>query len=227
LFRTAVERVNAFSLPGAPPIEISVQLPENIDLHHVGARRKLLEEPLKRIWNHYNGLKLNGGQIDQLLDKINVVNALLRLQEEVDQQTTTCDEALIQLFEQYVEGNLIQPTFVYDYPKSLCPLTKSAKDDPATAERFELYIGGMEIANAYSELNDPAEQLACFEDQVRRKQAGDAEAMGEIDHDYVRALEYGMPPASGLGIGIDRLVMLLTGSPSIRDVILFPLMRPE
>jgi lysyl-tRNA synthetase class 2 len=110
---------------------------------------------------------------------------------------------------------------------SLCPLTKRAPGDPATAERFEFFCCGMEMANAYSELNDPAEQLAKFEAQVAQRAAGDEEAMNEIDRDYVRALEYGMPPCSGLGIGIDRLVMLLTDAASIRDVILFPHMRPE
>ena len=139
----------------------------------------------------------------------------------------TPDEALIFTFEEAVEPTLIEPTFVIDFPKSLCPLAKSAAGDPATAERFELFVGGLEMANAYSELNDPAEQLDHFRRQVERRAAGDEEAMADIDRDYVRALEYGMPPCSGLGIGIDRLVMLLTDSPSIRDVILFPLMRPE
>ena len=139
----------------------------------------------------------------------------------------TADEALLMLFEEMCEKELIQPTFVIDYPKSLCPLTKSKADDPATAERFEFFCAGLEMANAYSELNDPAEQLATFEQQVARRKAGDEEAMGEVDYDYVRALEYGMAPASGLGIGVDRLVMLLTDSASIRDVILFPQMRPE
>jgi len=145
----------------------------------------------------------------------------------INNHTRTADQALIDVFELFVEVTLIQPTFVIDYPKSLCPLTKSAADDPATAERFEFFCCGLEMANAYSELNDPAEQLATFEGQVARRKAGDEEAMGEVDYDYVRALEYGMPPASGLGIGVDRLVMLLTDSPSIRDVILFPQMRPE
>ncbi|MCH8334219.1 lysine--tRNA ligase, partial [Candidatus Sumerlaeota bacterium] len=139
----------------------------------------------------------------------------------------SADGVLMRIFEQLVEPELIEPTFVHDFPKSLCPLAKSAPDDPAVAERFELFCGGLEIANAYSELNDPVEQLARFQEQVRLRAAGDEEAMSEIDMDYIHALEYGMPPASGLGIGIDRLVMLLTDSASIRDVILFPLMRPS
>ncbi|MCE5228485.1 lysine--tRNA ligase [bacterium] len=137
------------------------------------------------------------------------------------------DECLINIFETFIESTLAQPTFIMDYPKSLCPLTKSSAADPAMAERFEMFIGGLEMANAYSELNDPDEQQARFEDQVNRRKAGDEEAMNEVDYDYVRALEYGMAPCSGLGIGIDRLIMLLTNSASIRDVILFPLMRPE
>jgi lysyl-tRNA synthetase class 2 len=106
------------------------------------------------------------------------------------------------------------------------PLSKQRDDDPETVERFELYIGGFEVANGFSELNDPAEQRRRFEDQLRQRAAGDAEAHA-MDEDYIRALEFGMPPAAGEGMGIDRLVMLLTNSPSIRDVILFPLMRPK
>ncbi len=139
----------------------------------------------------------------------------------------TADEAMIRIFEALGEPALIQPAFAYDYPKSLCPLAKTAENDPTTAERFEIFCVGMEMGNAYSELNDPAEQLANFEDQLSRKAAGDEEAMSEVDIDYVKALEIGMPPTSGLGVGIDRLVMVLTGSTSIRDVILFPLMKPE
>jgi lysyl-tRNA synthetase class 2 len=139
----------------------------------------------------------------------------------------TADKALMDIFEGFVEPTLIQPTFVMDYPKSLCPLAKSKDGDPATAERFELFVAGMEMGNAYSEMNDPREQLARFQEQIQARRGGDEEAMNQIDHDYVRALEYGMPPVSGLGLGIDRMVMLLTDSASIRDVILFPTMRPE
>ncbi len=130
------------------------------------------------------------------------------------------------IFEALWETDLIQPTFVHDFPTEVSPLSKQRPDDPETVERFELYIGGFEVANAFSELNDPYEQQRRFEAQLADRAAGDQEAHA-MDDDYVRALEYGMPPAGGEGIGIDRLVMLLSNSSSIRDVILFPLMRPR
>jgi lysyl-tRNA synthetase class 2 len=129
-----------------------------------------------------------------------------------------------EMFEKLLEDSLVDPVFVYDFPTEVSPLSKQKPDDPDTVERFELYIGGFEVANAFSELNDPAEQRRRFEAQLKDRQRGDLEAHA-MDEDYIRALEFGMPPAAGEGIGIDRLVMLLTDSPSIRDVILFPLMR--
>ncbi|MBI4477971.1 MAG: lysine--tRNA ligase, partial [Acidobacteria bacterium] len=131
----------------------------------------------------------------------------------------------VAIFESLWEPSLVQPTFVFDFPTEVSPLSKQRPDDPDTVERFELYIGGFEVANAFSELNDPNEQRRRFEDQLQRRGRGDEEAH-RMDEDYIRALEYGLPPTAGEGVGIDRLVMLLTDSHSIRDVILFPLMKP-
>ncbi|HXK60573.1 MAG TPA: lysine--tRNA ligase, partial [Acidobacteriota bacterium] len=130
------------------------------------------------------------------------------------------------VFESVAEEHLIQPTFIYDFPVELSPLSKRKDEDPRFVERFELYVAGMEIANAYSELNDPEEQLQRFQEQLQAREKGDLEAHA-MDEDYIRALRYGMPPTAGEGIGIDRLTMVLTDSRSIRDVILFPHMRPE
>jgi lysyl-tRNA synthetase class 2 len=130
------------------------------------------------------------------------------------------------MFEKTAEHRLLQPTFVYAYPAEVSPLARRNDSDAFITDRFEFFVGGREIANGFSELNDPEDQAARFKEQLARKQAGDLEAM-QYDADYIRALEYGMPPAAGLGVGIDRLVMLLTNSPSIRDVLLFPHMRPE
>jgi len=139
-------------------------------------------------------------------------------------EPTDMDDAVVvsEVFETTVEHNLIAPTFVIDYPAALCPLARRKKDDPRFASRFELFVARMELANAYTELNDPAEQYENFRRQLR----GQEESLTKMDNDYVTALKYGMPPAGGLGIGIDRLVMVLTGAETIRDVVLFPLSRP-
>jgi lysyl-tRNA synthetase class 2 len=130
------------------------------------------------------------------------------------------------IFEQTVESTLVQPTFLTDFPVAVSPLARKKDDDPAYVDRFELLIAGVEFANAFSELNDPDDQRARFLAQLRAREHGADETM-DYDEDYCRALEVGMPPAAGEGIGIDRLAMLLTGQPSIRDVLLFPLLRPE
>ncbi|HET8548182.1 MAG TPA: lysine--tRNA ligase [Bryobacteraceae bacterium] len=135
-------------------------------------------------------------------------------------------EALVDIFERVCEEHLIQPTIICDYPVETSPLSKTRPDEPEFVERFEIYVAGMEIGNAYTELNDPREQLARFEMQLRMAERGDEEAH-RLDEDYLRALSYGMPPTAGEGIGIDRLTMVLTNARSIRDVILFPLLRPE
>jgi lysyl-tRNA synthetase class 2 len=141
-------------------------------------------------------------------------------------ESEVSNDNIVELFETHVEHGLVQPTFITDFPKPISPLSKASPANPAVAERFELYVGAMELANGFSELNDPVEQYERFRDQVRQRERGDEEAM-VMDEDYLRALSYGMPPAAGIGIGIDRLVMFLTNKSSIRDVILFPHMRPE
>jgi lysyl-tRNA synthetase class 2 len=144
---------------------------------------------------------------------------------EVD-KTMGIGKLIDEIFGEKCEHHYIQPTFITDYPKEMSPLTKEHRDNPKLTERFEFFVNGKELANAYSELNDPIDQLSRFEDQLKLSEKGDDEAMF-IDNDFIRALEYGMPPTSGIGIGIDRLVMLFTNNQSIQEVIFFPQMKPE
>jgi lysyl-tRNA synthetase class 2 len=156
---------------------------------------------------------------DCLMGKLRALNVEIREGDGVGALQLT-------LFENLVEQFLFAPTFIIDYPTEVSPLARASDRHPQITERFELYIAGREIANGFSELNDPEDQAARFREQARQKEAGDHEAM-HYDADYIRALEYGLPPTAGEGIGIDRLVMLFTDSASIRDVILFPQLRPE
>jgi len=144
---------------------------------------------------------------------------------EVD-ETMGKGKLIDEIFGEKCEGNYIQPTFITDYPKEMSPLCKVHREDPSLTERFELMVCGKEVANAYSELNDPIDQRERFEEQLKLQERGDDEAMF-IDQDFLRALEYGMPPTSGLGIGMDRLIMYLTNNASIQEVLFFPQMRPE
>ena len=183
-----------------------------------------LEKPFRRITmidsiKEVTGVDFNTVETDEEAQKI-----AKDLNMEIDPIKTTRGDIIVQVFEEKVEETLRQPTFLYEYPIENSPLTKKCKDNPRMTQRFELFIGGREYANAYSELNDPIDQYERFLKQVQAREAGDEEA-NMMDDDFVQALEYGMPPTGGMGMGIDRLVMLLTDSASIRDVLLFPTMK--
>jgi lysyl-tRNA synthetase class 2 len=169
---------------------------------------------------HFTGFDISGKSEAELFD------AAKGMGIEVD-ATMGKGKLIDEIFGAKCEGNYIQPTFITDYPKEMSPLCKQHRDNPELTERFELMVCGKEVANAYSELNDPIDQRARFEDQMKLSEKGDDEATGIIDEDFLRALEYGMPPTSGLGIGMDRLMMFLTNNASIQEVLFFPQMRPE
>lgn len=188
---------------------------EEIDLEK-SFRRITMIDSIKEV----TGVDFNTVETDEEAQKI-----AKDLNMEIDPIKTTRGDIIVQVFEEKVEETLRQPTFLYEYPIENSPLTKKCKDNPRMTQRFELFIGGREYANAYSELNDPIDQYERFLKQVQAREAGDEEA-NMMDDDFVQALEYGMPPTGGMGMGIDRFVMLLTDSASIRDVLLFPTMKP-
>jgi len=175
------------------------------------------------------GLTIQYGQheidFSKSFQRITMKEAITRYRGQAPAETEE-PVRIVELFEEFAEPHLIQPTFITDFPKPVSPLSKASPSDPSVAERFEYFVGALESANGFSELNDPEEQYQRFKDQVVQRERGDEEAM-VMDEDYIRALSYGMPPAAGIGVGIDRLVMLLANKYSIRDVILFPHMRPE
>lgn len=183
---------------------------------------KMIQESVKKATGGSLVVKYGENEIDfAKFERVRMEDAV----KKYAPNSEITDANLVGLFEEFVEEYLINPTFIIDYPKSISPLSKASPTNPNIAERFELFINGMECANGFSELNDPREQYQRFVDQMNERDKGDDEAM-VLDEDYIRALSYGMPPAAGIGIGIDRLVMLLTNKHSIRDVILFPHMRP-
>jgi lysyl-tRNA synthetase, class II len=191
---------------------------------HVGDKIISFKAPFKRV-TIFEGIKEHTGIDVSEMDEAGLRDVCRRLHIPID-ETMGKAKLIDEIFGNKVEHNYIQPTFIIDYPVEMSPLTKKHRSKPGLVERFELMINGKEIANAYSELNDPIDQRERFEEQVKLMERGDEEAM-YIDYDFLRALEYGMPPTSGIGFGIDRLCMLLTNQPSIQDVLLFPQMRPE
>ena len=196
---------------GSPEVEI--------DGHTVSFKAPYRRLPILEAIREGTGYDLNGKTEDEIRDICRALNL------EIDDSMGK-GKLIDEIFGEFCEGTFIQPTFITDYPIEMSPLTKRHRDNPSLTERFELMVNGKELANAYSELNDPIDQEERFQEQLRLSEKGDDEAMF-IDQDFLRALQYGMPPTSGIGIGIDRLVMLLTGKTQIQEVLFFPQMRPE
>ncbi len=190
----------------------------------IGENEIDFKRPFRRV-RMADAIKEHTGYDIEKMSEEELYDACVKMGIEVD-KTMGKGKLIDEIFGEKCEGHYIQPTFIYDYPKEMSPLTKKHRKNPELTERFELFVNGKEVANAYSELNDPIDQLERFQEQLKLQERGDDEAM-YIDYDFVRALEYGMPPTSGMGIGIDRLCMFLTNSPSIQDVLFFPQMKPE
>lgn len=213
-------------------MEITEELFSKLALEICGSTKIIYQEQeidLTPPWNKlsfYESLEKIGGLKAEEYQDYETAKALVKKLGEKVVEGEKLGKIQAKLFDLLVEPKLIQPHFIYHYPTDISPLSRRNEQDPTITDRFELFIAGREMANAFSELNDPFDQRERFLEQVKEKEAGDEEAHF-MDEDYIRALEYGMPPAGGEGIGIDRLVMLLTDSPSIREVILFPLLRPE
>jgi lysyl-tRNA synthetase class 2 len=185
-----------------------------------------LEKPFERMTVFESILKHNKAINDSDLQSLEKIRNVAEKLEVPFEENYGLGKIQIEIFEKTVESKLLSPTFITQFPTEVSPLARKNSDDPFVTDRFEFFIAGREIANGFSELNDPEDQAERFNKQVEEKKSGDAEAM-HFDDDYIKALEYGMPPTAGEGIGIDRLVMFLTDSPSIRDVILFPHMRQK
>jgi lysyl-tRNA synthetase class 2 len=190
----------------------------------VGENKISFKAPFKRITMLDSIKEFTGYDLTDM-DEEGIREVCKKLNMEID-DTMGKGKLIDEIFGEFCEGNYIQPTFITDYPIEMSPLCKRHRDNKNLTERFELMVNGKELCNAYSELNDPIDQLERFEEQMRLSEKGDDEAM-IIDKDFVRALEYGMPPTSGMGIGMDRLVMLMTGQSTIQEVLFFPQMRPE
>ena len=212
-------------------MEMTESLLEKVALELNGSTKVKLNEkeinfkaPFKRI-SILDSIKEHTGIDVSKMSEKELFETAKNLEIEVD-ETMGKGKLIDEIFGEKCEHNYLQPTFITDYPKEMSPLTKEHRDNPELTERFELLVNGKELANAYSELNDPIDQLERFEDQLKLSEKGDDEAMF-IDNDFIRALEYGMPPTSGIGIGIDRLVMLFTNNVSIQEVLFFPQMKPE
>jgi lysyl-tRNA synthetase class 2 len=198
-----------------------------IDWSAVNWRRMTMREAIIQYWPESAGTKpalsdfASHDSVKALVERFNLAHSLMAYDPNEPPGKTTAS-----LFEAVAEEHLIQPTIIYEFPTAVSPLSKQKADEPDWTERWEIFIGQMEISNGFSELNDPEDQRRRFEQQLSERERGDEEAH-QMDEDYIRALSYGMPPAGGVGVGIDRLAMLLTDSHTIRDVILFPLLRPE